>query len=65
MAGLSDAGRERKVVALDDEIVDLCLPVWNLGLPPLDESPENDYRKLVERTDGTRGTRAIVHFRDG
>ena len=45
---LSDAGRARKVVALDDEIVDLCLPVWSLDLPPLEKSPENDYRLLVD-----------------
>jgi transposase len=43
---LSDAGRARKVLALDDEILDLCVANW---LP--DQTPshglENDYRLLV------------------
>jgi transposase len=43
----SRAGRERKVAELDDEILELCLPVWSLELPPLEEGPENDYRLLV------------------
>jgi hypothetical protein len=43
---LSDAGRAAKVAELDDEIVDLCWPVWSLGLPPLEEVPANDYRLL-------------------
>ena len=44
---LSDAGRARKVAALDDEILELCAPVWLLELPPLPDSPENNYRLLV------------------
>jgi hypothetical protein len=43
----SMAGRAEKVVELDDAIVDLCWPLWQLGLPPLEEGPENDYRLLV------------------
>jgi transposase len=44
---LSAAGRAPKVTVLDDEILDLCAPLWALELPPLEESPENDYRLLV------------------
>jgi transposase len=44
---LSEAGRQRKVAALDDEILELCAAVWALELPPLEASPENDYRLLV------------------
>jgi transposase len=44
---MSAAGRARRVADLDDEILELCAPVWVLELPPLEESPENDYRKLV------------------
>ena len=44
---LGDAGRQRKVAALDDEILELCAAVWVLELPPLERSPENDYRLLV------------------
>jgi transposase len=44
---LSAAGRAYKVGLLDDEILDLCAPVWVLELPPLEESPENNYRLLV------------------
>lgn len=43
---LSDAGRERKVDELEDEILDLCLDVWRAELPPGD-GPGNDYRLLV------------------
>ena len=43
----SVAGRAGKVVGLDDEIVDLCMPMWALELPPLEDGPENDYRLLV------------------
>jgi hypothetical protein len=43
----SAAGRLRQVVALDDEIMDLCVAMWLLELPPLDASPANDYRLLV------------------
>jgi transposase len=44
---LSDAGRKRKVVELDEEIVELCAPLWALDLPPLEDSAENDYRLLT------------------
>jgi hypothetical protein len=43
----SMAGRAKKVAELDDEILDLCFPVWSLELPPLEDGPENDYRLLV------------------
>ncbi len=43
----SMAGRAEKVAELDDEILDLCAPLWVLELPPLPEGPENDYRLLV------------------
>jgi transposase len=44
---LSLAGRAGKVAALDDEILELCAPLWVLELPPLEDGPENDYRLLV------------------
>jgi transposase len=44
---LSAAGRAGKVIGLDDEIVDLCMPMWSQELPPLEDGPENDYRLLV------------------
>ena len=44
---LGDAGRATKVAALDDEILELCAPLWSLDLPPLQEGPENDYRLLT------------------
>jgi hypothetical protein len=44
---LGDAGRARKVAALDDEILELCAPLWAADLPPLPDGPENDYRLLV------------------
>jgi transposase len=44
---LSAAGRARKVGALDDEVLELCAPLWVLELPPLEPSPANDYRLLV------------------
>jgi hypothetical protein len=43
---LGDAGRARKVVELDDDIVDLCLPTWSAELPK-SEGPADDYRLLV------------------
>jgi hypothetical protein len=43
---LSDAGRARKVAELDDDLLDLCSPMWVADLPPL-EGPANDYRLLV------------------
>jgi transposase len=44
---LSATGRAAKVVELDNEIVELCAPLWALELPPLEEGAENDYRLLV------------------
>jgi transposase len=44
---LSAAGRAGKVAGLDDEILELCAPMWALELPPLEDGPENDYRLLV------------------
>ena len=44
---LKDAGRARKVAALDDAILELCAPRWVAELPPLADGPENDYRRLV------------------
>jgi hypothetical protein len=43
----STAGRADKVAALDDEILELCVAMWALELPPLEDGPENDYRLLV------------------
>jgi len=43
----SMAGRAEKVAELDDEILELCGPMWFLDLPPLEEGPENDHRLLV------------------
>src|SRR5437763_829784 len=43
---LGDAGRVRKVAALEDEILELCSPLWFAELPPL-QGLENDYRLLV------------------
>jgi transposase len=42
---LGEAGRARKVAELDDEILELCGPMWCADLPPL-EGPDNDYRLL-------------------
>jgi transposase len=44
---LSATGRANKVLLLDDAIYDLCLPLWELELPPLEAGPQNDYRLLV------------------
>ena len=44
---LSEPGRAAKVAELDDEIVELCAPLWALELPPLEDGPDNDYRLLV------------------
>ena len=41
----SDAGRAQKVAELDDEILELCGPVWFQDLPPL-EGSDDDYRRL-------------------
>jgi hypothetical protein len=43
---LGDAGRARKVAALEGEVVELCSPLWDLNLPP-QEGLANDYRLLV------------------
>src|SRR5271165_1986282 len=43
---LSDAGRARKVLALDDEILDLCVANWLPDQPP-SNGLEKDYRLLV------------------
>jgi len=42
---LSAAGRVEKVGALDDEILELCFPMWVAELPP-GEGPADDYRRL-------------------
>jgi transposase len=42
---LGEAGRRRKIAALDDEILELCGPVWFAELVPL-EGTDNDYRLL-------------------
>ena len=44
---LSAAGRERKVEDLEQEIMELCAPQWDLQSPPLPAGPANDYRLLV------------------
>jgi transposase len=44
---LGDAGRQRKVEELEQEILQLCAPQWDLQSPPLPEGPANDYRLLV------------------
>ena len=43
---LNDAGRTQKVAALDDELLDLCGPIWAADLPPL-QGLDNDYRLLA------------------
>ena len=43
---LGDAGRERKVAALEDELVKLCGPMWYENLPPL-KGLAGEYRLLV------------------
>jgi transposase len=43
---LGDAGRARKVTALEEEVLDLCSPLWRLDLPAL-EGPDGDSRRLV------------------
>jgi len=42
---LSAAGRKGKVALLDDEVLELCAPMWVAELPP-GEGPEDDYRRL-------------------
>lgn len=41
----SAEGRKEKVTLLDDEILELCAPMWAAELPP-GEGPEDDYRRL-------------------
>lgn len=43
---LSDAGRAQKVNELDDALLDLCEPYWDVDAPP-SEGPQNDFRLLV------------------
>jgi transposase len=43
---LGTAGRAAKVAALDDDILELCGPLWCADLPPL-EGPDNEYRLLA------------------
>ena len=43
---LRDAGRARAVAVLDDEILELCGPLWCADLPPL-EGLDDDYRLLT------------------
>jgi hypothetical protein len=42
---LSAEGRKRKVAVLEDEVLELCAPLWGAELPP-GEGPEDDYRRL-------------------
>lgn len=41
-----DEGRKQKVLDLEDEVLELCGPLWFEELPPL-EGTANDYRLLV------------------
>jgi transposase len=43
----SAAGRQRKVEDLEQDIMELCAPQWDLQSPPLPDGPANDYRLLV------------------
>jgi transposase len=43
---LGDAGRDRRIADLDDEIFELCGPIWAADLPPL-EGLDDDYRLLA------------------
>jgi len=49
---LSATGRANKVLHLDDAIFELCSPLWDLELPPLEAGPQNDYRLLVNEVMG-------------
>jgi transposase len=44
---LSLEGRKRKVAILEDQVFDLCFPMWAAELPP-GEGPADDYRLLCE-----------------
>jgi transposase len=59
---LSAAGRLRKVAALDDAILELCLGMWVLELPPLEESAENNYRLLCNEVMGLMLERQLFPF---
>jgi transposase len=43
---LGDAGRAQKVADLEDQLFDLCAPMWVAELPPL-EGTADDYRLLA------------------
>jgi hypothetical protein len=58
---LGDAGRERKVIELDDAILALCGSLWAEDLPPL-EGPDNDYRLLVNEVMRLMLTEALFTF---
>lgn len=49
---LSALGRQHKVADLDDEVLELCVGMWVLELPPLEESAENNYRLLCNEVMG-------------
>ncbi len=44
---LSGEGRKGRVAALEDQVFDLCFPMWAAKLPPC-EGPADDYRLLCE-----------------
>ena len=41
------SSRQRKVEDLEQQMMGLCAPQWDLQAPPLPEGPANDYRLLV------------------
>jgi transposase len=59
---LSAAGRQHKVAALDDDILELCVGMWALELPPLEDSPENNYRLLCNEVMGLMLDRQLFTF---
>jgi transposase len=59
---LGDVGRARRVVALENEVIDLCSPLWVLGQPPLAEGPENDFRLLVNEVMGLEFDKQLFTF---
>lgn len=44
---LGDAGRARRVAALEDALWALCAPHWDVEAPPLPAGPADDFRLLV------------------
>jgi len=58
---LGDAGRARKVVELDDEIFELCGPMWCADLPRL-EGPDDDYRLLTNELVRLMADRQLFTF---